>query len=46
MIGFRAPPEFAEAVDASAASQKDKPSRSEMLRRIVTDYLKAKGYLK
>ena len=46
MIGLRAPPEFVKAIDAALADQEDRPSRSEMIRRIVTEHLKAKGYLK
>lgn len=46
MIGLRAPPDFTKALDKASAQESDRPSRSEMIRRIVTDWLKAKGYLK
>ena len=45
MIGFRGGEELAAALDVAAASDPDKPSRSELIRRIVTEWLKAKGYL-
>lgn len=34
------------ALDEAAAADPDKPSRSELIRRIVTDWLKAKGMLR
>jgi metal-responsive CopG/Arc/MetJ family transcriptional regulator len=46
MVGFRAPPDLTKALDKASAAQEDQPSRSEMIRRIVTEHLKAKGYLK
>jgi hypothetical protein len=46
MIGLRAPLEFTKALDRASAREDDQPSRSEMIRRIVTEWLKAKGYLK
>ncbi|HMO28595.1 MAG TPA: ribbon-helix-helix protein, CopG family [Enterovirga sp.] len=39
------PPEMTAALDAAAAAEDDKPSRSELIRRIVTEWLKAKGML-
>lgn len=33
------------AVESAAERESDKPSRSEMIRRIVTDWLSSKGYL-
>lgn len=45
MIGLRAAPELTSALDAAAAAEKDTPSRSEMIRRIVTKWLRGKGYL-
>jgi Ribbon-helix-helix protein, copG family len=46
MIGLRAPPAFTKALDKASAREDDQPSRSEMIRRIVAEWLKAKGYLK
>lgn len=40
------PPEMTAALDAAAAAEPDKPSRSELIRRIVTEWLKAKGMLR
>lgn len=45
MIGFRGGTELAAALDAAAAADPDKPTRSELIRRIVVEWLKAKGYL-
>jgi hypothetical protein len=39
-------PEIGEALDKAAADQDDKPSRSEMNRRILKDWLTGHGYLK
>mgnify|MGYP000032396575 CR=1 FL=1 len=35
-----------DGVDAYAAGEKDRPSRAEAVRRIVHDWLRAKGYLR
>jgi hypothetical protein len=36
-----------EAIDTAAARESDPPpTRSEMIRRIVTDWLRRRGYLK
>ena len=35
LIGFRAPPELTDRIDAWAAKQKDEPSRSEAIRRLL-----------
>lgn len=45
MIGLRVPSDFTAALDAAAAAQKDAPSRSELIRRIVTDWLKRREFL-
>lgn len=41
----RFPDEIARGLDAAAAAEPDKPSRSELIRQIVTEWLKAKGML-
>lgn len=46
MIGLRMPPELTAAVDKAAKKHPDKPSRSEMLRRIARDWLTERGFLK
>jgi hypothetical protein len=33
------------AIETAAADEDDKPSRSEMIRRIVTDWLRQHGYM-
>jgi hypothetical protein len=33
------------AIETAATVEEDKPSRSEMIRRIVTDWLRQRGYL-
>lgn len=38
-------PEMAEAIDAAALAQADSPSRTEMTRRILADWLAMKGFL-
>lgn len=37
-------PDLTAALDAAAAADPDKPSRSELIRRIVVEWLKAKGF--
>lgn len=39
-------PEVAEALDQAAAREADTPTRPEMVRRIVVDWLQTKGHLK
>lgn len=46
MLTFRAPPAVGTALDTAAAADPDKPSRSELLRRVVTGWLKTSGYLR
>ncbi len=46
MIGFRSAADLTAALDAAAAADSDKPSRSELMRRIVLEWLKGRGYLK
>lgn len=43
MLTFRAPPEIVEALEEAARRQPDSPNRSEMIRRIVTEWLKEEG---
>jgi ABC-type ATPase with predicted acetyltransferase domain len=45
MVGFRAGDELTAALDNAAAEQ-DAPSRSELIRRIVVEWLKDRGYLR
>jgi hypothetical protein len=40
------PSELTDALDQAAAQQDDKPTRSEMLRRIARDWLTERGFLK
>jgi hypothetical protein len=47
LIGVRMPVDVRDAIDAAAGQEKDStPTRSEMIRRIVTDWLRRRGYLK
>lgn len=39
------PPAIGDALDAAREAEEDKPSRSELIRRIVADWLRKKGYL-
>lgn len=43
MVGFRSPAELTVALDAAAQAQDGQPSRSELIRRIVTDWLRERG---
>ncbi|WP_110375626.1 ribbon-helix-helix protein, CopG family [Chelatococcus asaccharovorans] len=45
MIGLRSSPDFTAAIDKAAAAESDNPSRSEMIRRIVAEWLRQKGFL-
>jgi len=45
MVGFRAATKLTSAIDAAAEDDADKPSRSEKIRRIVTEWLVERGYL-
>lgn len=45
-IPTRLTPDALTALDAAAAAEPDKPSRSELIRRIVTGWLKTKGMLR
>ncbi|GGK35408.1 ribbon-helix-helix protein, CopG family [Salinarimonas ramus] len=45
MVGFRAGKEITDALDEAARLETDQPNRSEMIRRIVTAYLKERGLL-
>ena len=45
MIGFRAPPNLRAAIETAATAEDDKPSRSELIRRIVSGWLREHGYL-
>jgi hypothetical protein len=46
IVTFRAPRSIGEALDVAAAAEPDRPSRSEMIRRIVIDWLRLRGLLK
>jgi metal-responsive CopG/Arc/MetJ family transcriptional regulator len=45
MLTFRAPAEIGEALDRASAELEGKPSRSELIRGLVVDWLKRSGYL-
>lgn len=45
MVGFRAGDEIIGALDAAARAEPDEPSRLEMIRRIVTAYLRERGFM-
>jgi hypothetical protein len=45
-FSIRLPPDAKKAVERWAAAQADKPGLSVAVRLIVTEHLKAKGYLK
>ena len=45
MLSFRSPPEITAAIEAAAAANPDTPTRSEMIRRIVVEWLRERGYL-
>jgi hypothetical protein len=36
---------MSDALDAAAASEPDRPSRSELMRRIVAEWLETRGHL-
>ena len=42
MTGVRMAPDLTAALDAAAAAEPDKPSRSGLIRRIVTEWLHAR----
>ena len=44
-LSFRSPPAVTRALERAAAAEEDRPSRSEMIRRIVMDWLREKGHL-
>lgn len=44
-VNFRLQRDALDALDAYREAEPDKPSRTEAVRRILTDYLKANGYL-
>ncbi|MFN3687351.1 ribbon-helix-helix protein, CopG family [Salinarimonas sp.] len=43
MLTFRAPPEIVAALEEAARRAPDRPNRSEMIRRIVTEWLEGEG---
>ena len=45
VTAIRLPPELRAALDKWAEQQEDRPSRSEALRRIATEFLKRRGLL-
>lgn len=44
-LSFRSPPAVTQAIERAAKAEADQPSRSEMIRRIVTEWLKERGHL-
>lgn len=44
-IALRLDPNAEAALDVAAAAEPDQPSRSELIRRIVSEWLKTKGLL-
>lgn len=46
MVTARMPLKVSAALDAAAHAEPDTPSRSELIRRIVVEWLQAKGYLR
>jgi len=44
-VGFRSPRELTNGIDAYAADQREPVSRSEVIRLIVAQFLRSKGYL-
>ena len=45
-MNFRAPLTLADAIDRAVAADADAPSRSDLIRRLLTEALTAKGYLR
>jgi hypothetical protein len=45
MVGFRAEKHLIAAIEAAAAAQADRPSKAEMIRRIVVGWLREHGYV-
>ena len=45
-VGVRMEPETIQAIEQACADQEDKPNQSEMIRRILGDWLIGNGYLK
>ena len=45
LLRFRTDREIIDGIDAAAGDESDNPSRPEMLRRIVRDWLTGHGYL-
>jgi hypothetical protein len=45
MVGFRAEKHLIAAIEAAAAAQADRPSKAEMIRRIVVGWLREHGYM-
>ena len=45
LLRFRAERDIINGIDAAAAADADTPSRSEKIRRIVTEWLVEHGYL-
>ena len=44
-ITVRVPPDMLAPLDAALASQPDAPSRPEMIRRALADWLRERGFL-
>jgi hypothetical protein len=45
MLTFRSPPDLTAGIDAAVAREAGKPTRSEMIRRIVRGWLIERGLL-
>ena len=45
MVGFRAPAEMMAAINAAMAAEPHGRSRSELIRNVVTAWLRERGYL-
>jgi hypothetical protein len=46
VTAIRLSAELRDAIDAASAERDDRPGRSELIRQIVTGWLRRKGYLK
>ncbi len=44
-MNVRMPPDVTAALDAAAAADPEKPSRSELIRRIVLGWLRGNGFM-
>ncbi|GGK29578.1 hypothetical protein [Salinarimonas ramus] len=44
-LSFRSPQKVTQAIERAAQAEPDRPNRSEMIRRIVTEWLRERGHL-